>query len=473
MVSSPFSLIMVAITLLLWSLGNTTQADVAKPSFYGHSYALVIGNDDYTNGWPKLGTAVKDAELVSAALTKQGYDVETLFNTNSVTLQNSLRQFFIVKGKEPDARLLLWFAGHGQTLNGEGFIVATDTPATSDDSFKLSAIHMRDFGSWVRLADSKHVLAIFDSCFSGTVFAQQRGAPPSITRAISQPVREFLTSGDADQAVFDNGLFRDLFIRSINGEESADLNGDGYLTASELGYFMSDRMTNVTNAMQTPRYGKLMDKNYNQGEFILAVLNPGQTIDTAQAQLKSSDNEPLVWKSATDINSIEAYQAYLKRYPQGAFADLAYVQIMNLKEGRAKLADQAVRSESVAAPSPAQAPNVNKAKTTQSSVPSTVVAEPATPTTASSKLNSPSSDQSAMAEMQRQLNAQVMAMPFSVEDSSKIDAYVRESMQKDIKPRNNPPAYWQSGNTCESIRSRSWTDFRDCAYYQRYYGRLW
>lgn len=457
MVSSQFRLI----TVLLWLTVNTAFAEIGKPSFYGHSYALVIGNDDYTNGWPKLGTAVKDAELISAALTKQGYDVQTLFNTNSSTLQHALKQFFIVKGKEQDARLLLWFAGHGQTLNGEGFIVATDTPATSDDSFKLSAVHMRDFGSWVRLAESKHVLAIFDSCFSGTVFAQQRGAPPSITRAISQPVREFLTSGDADQSVFDNGMFRDLFIRSINGEESADLNGDGYLTASELGYFMTDRMTNVTNAMQTPRYGKLMDKNYNQGEFILAVLNPGQSIETAKAQLQTSDNEPLVWKSATDINSIEAYQAYLKRYPQGAFADLAYVQIMNLKEGRAKAADRSVRassadSQSTPAPEPA---------------PTKVTVESVAP--APSKPAAVSANQAAMAEMQRQLNAQVMAMPFSVEDSSKIDAYVKESMQKDIKPRTSPPAYWQGGYTCESIRSRSWTDYRDCAYYQRYYGRLW
>ncbi|MFT4713713.1 MAG: hypothetical protein ACI8W1_002205, partial [Candidatus Azotimanducaceae bacterium] len=35
---------------------------------YANSYALIIGNDDYNNGWPKLSNAVKDAELIADVL---------------------------------------------------------------------------------------------------------------------------------------------------------------------------------------------------------------------------------------------------------------------------------------------------------------------------------------------------------------------------------------------------------------------
>jgi hypothetical protein len=56
-------------------------------------------------------------------------------------------------------------------------------------------------------------------------------------------VRQFLTSGDAEQEVPDDGRFRKLFLRAITGEtDRADANGDGYLTASELGLFMGDRV---------------------------------------------------------------------------------------------------------------------------------------------------------------------------------------------------------------------------------------
>lgn len=435
-----------SVFLICAALGGAPGfAEIQAPSFYASSYALVIGNDNYTQGWPKLEGAINDAKLVADALSQQGYEVETLYDANSETLQNALRQFFIVKGKEKDSRLLLWYAGHGQTMNNEGFIVPTDSPAKEDESFKLSAIHMRDFGSWVRLAEAKHVLAIFDSCFSGTVFSQERAAPPAISRAVSHPVRSFITSGDADQPVLDNGMFRDLFIRAINGDENSDLNGDGYLTASELGYFISDRVTNVTNALQTPRYGKLMDRNYNQGEFVLAVLDRDSDDVSTLSDFQSNDNEALVWKSALDINTLESYQAYLKRFPQGSFSDLAYIQIMSLKRTSASQGEKGSAINSARSESEAVMPK-QEAKT---------------------------AEQQQMEEMQRRLNEQVVAAPFSVEETGKVDAYIKDAMEKDLKPRDAAPSYWRKGDSCSTIRDRSWRDYRDCVYYQRYYGRLW
>jgi hypothetical protein len=75
--------------------------------------------------------------------------------------------------------------------------------------------------------------------------------------------------------------------------------------------------------------------------------------------------------------------------------------------------------------------------------------------------------------MQQQLNQQVMAAPFSVEDQARIDAYVKNAMEKDLKPVPNPPPYWRRGYTCDSIRGYGWRAYGDCYYYHRYYGRYW
>ena len=83
------------------------------------------------------------------------------------------------------------------------------------------------------------------------------------------------------------------------------------------------------------------------------------------------------------------------------------------------------------------------------------------------------SEEEDMAEMQRQLNADVMAQPFDADDAARIDAYVRDAMKKDLKPPAAPPVYWQSGWSCADIRYRSYRDYRNCIYYQRYYGRIW
>ena len=112
-----------------------------------------------------------------------------------------------------------------------------DAPAPGTAEFRFSALHMADLAGLQRLAVSKHALTVFDSCFGGTVFSSQRSRPPqAITHAVTKPVRQFLTTGDADQTVSDDCTFRTLFLRAIDGEEGADINGDGYVTASGTGF---------------------------------------------------------------------------------------------------------------------------------------------------------------------------------------------------------------------------------------------
>ncbi|MDM8516766.1 PEGA domain-containing protein [Desulfobacterales bacterium HSG16] len=261
---------------------ESMSAPVAgEVKLYDSSYALIIGIDKYTNGWPRLSDAVSDANLISDALKKKGFQVTLKKNLNSADLENVFEEFFVLKGDNPNARLFVWFAGHGHTIKGEGFLVPSDAPDPEKGArFRLKALSMRRFGEYMRLAQSKHVYAVFDSCFSGTVFSTGRSRPPAaITRATTMPVRQFLTSGDADQEVMDDGRFRKLFIRALQKQEKADANSDGYLTAAELGMFMTDRITNLTMSKQTPRYGKLRDENYDRGDFVFLLASSGSGID--------------------------------------------------------------------------------------------------------------------------------------------------------------------------------------------------
>lgn len=75
------------------------------------------------------------------------------------------------------------------------------------------------------------------------------------------------------------------------------------------------------------------------------------------------------------------------------------------------------------------------------------------------------------AEMQKKLNQGVMEQPFSVEDTAKIDAYIKDAMQKDLKPQQKPPRSWRPGYTCANLHD--YYEYRNCLYYYRYYGRYW
>jgi TPR repeat protein len=320
------------ITVQLRASEAKNAAVTGEYQMYNESYALVVGIDEYTQGWPRLSNAVKDAELIAAALEEKGFDVELHRNLGSDALMQVFKRFFILKGENPDARLFVWFAGHGATVDGEGYLVPADAPIISEGaSFKFSSLALRDFGTYMRQSSSKHVYAVFDSCFAGTVFSAQRAMPPAaITRATTLPVRQFLTSGDADQTVSDDGQFRDLFIRAIRGEERSDANGDGYLTASELGMYLGDRVTNLTESAQTPRYGKLRDRDFDRGDFVFALPTaPGSGSGPTDG---AQENEIVFWNLIKDSDNSNEYAAYLSQFPDGQFSQQAMVRQNKLQQ---------------------------------------------------------------------------------------------------------------------------------------------
>lgn len=356
---------------------NAADASVADfQRLYGASHALVIGIDDYTNGWPRLSNAVKDAQLVAGELEARGFQVQTLTDVTGAELRRELRQFFALKGADPEARLFVWYAGHGHTEAAEGFLVPADAPLPEDPDFLVSALPIRDFGSLVRLAKAKHAMAVFDSCFSGTIFTVQRSLPPSaITWATGKPVRQFLTSGDADQLVSDDGTFRRLFLSALRGEEPADANEDGYLTGSELGLYLEDRMINLTDRAQTPRSGKLRDQRFDRGDFVFLLPSTagggGPPQKDGEAKVASNAGlsgelavELKFWESIEDSRNPADFRAYMDQFGErGRFSSLARVRLRSL----------AARPDD---PEPADPPPAPAAAPQQA--PAEQIAEPAT-----------------------------------------------------------------------------------------------
>jgi len=312
-------------------------------SLYANSYALVIGIDEYQDGWPPLNNAVRDAREVAAAMEARGFQVTLIENPKGRDLDRAIEEFFVLRGENPDDRLFMWFAGHGYTENGEGYLIPADGLAPEMGArFRLSAIRLRDINTYVRLAQSKHVYAVFDSCFAGTIFDNARARPPAtITRAATKPVRQFLTSGDAYQKVSDDGSFRELFLRALAGDEASDLNKDGYLTASELGTYITNRVTNLTQGQQTPRAGKLRDKDYDQGDFIFELpraqsiaLIPKTQSSSPQSgslQLQQMQMESQFWDSIKNSQDPADFEDFMFQFPKGTFTRLAKRRVDRLK----------------------------------------------------------------------------------------------------------------------------------------------
>ena len=245
---------------------------------YSGYYALVIGAGNYRTGWPSLPNPAKDAQEVAASLRELGWKVDTLLEPDAESLKQKLNELIIRQGKVEDQGILVWYSGHGHTLveaDGSklGYIVPVDAPNPHEDElgFMSKGISMRQLETVVRRIRSKHVMMIFDSCFSGAIFALTRAVPsPFIEEKVSKPVRQFITAGTQDEQVPDASVFKTVFIQGVKGRE-ADLNQDGYVTGEELGSYLQEKVVNYSNKNQHPQFGKINNPHFDKGDFVFAL----------------------------------------------------------------------------------------------------------------------------------------------------------------------------------------------------------
>src|ERR1044072_7884146 len=122
-------------------------------------------------------------------------------------------------------RLIIYYAGHGHTLDSVGdnrklgYIIPSDTPLADKDplGFRQKAVSMYKIQTFAREIQAKHALFLFDSCFSGKLFTLRntRTIPPFIFDKINYPLRQFITAGDETQTVPDESVFRKSFVRGL------------------------------------------------------------------------------------------------------------------------------------------------------------------------------------------------------------------------------------------------------------------
>ncbi|MEW6665617.1 MAG: caspase family protein [Thermodesulfobacteriota bacterium] len=260
---------------------------------YNDYYALVVGVGNYTNGWPALPGALKDSEDVAAALKDYGFAVKLVKNPTSRDLKKAVTEMAFVTGKEPNRALLLYFAGHGETLNLAdgtklGYIIPADCPLKDRDpmGFDDLAISMKEMEALALKVQCKHVLMMFDSCFSGALFNLVRAAPVEISEKSVTPVRQFITAGEEGEQVPDKSVFKQVFLDGIRSD--ADLNNDGYVTGSELGMYLQTKVVNYSRGGQHPQYGKINNPRLDKGDFIFV---PKATRQQQEQEIKKADSE--------------------------------------------------------------------------------------------------------------------------------------------------------------------------------------
>ncbi len=287
----------------------------------GRQWLFAIGIDTYIE-WPRLTTAVKDAQSMRDVLLERYHfsqdSLVELYNEEG-TRKNIIDKFrFLAQNLTEDDSLVIFYAGHGHL-----------DPITKEGSWVPVESGINDAASWISndtiknylrvdAIKAKHILLVSDSCFSGDFFRGHRGALPEVTdevirKAYTLTSRQAITSGGlepvSDAGFGGNSVFSHFLVQALKE------NRKPFLIASDL--YPLIRSGVAENASQFPQLGSLHDTGGSQGgELVFFLMQEarleglGNTMTARQQELgrlqqMEKEAEAARQKEATEIAARE------------------------------------------------------------------------------------------------------------------------------------------------------------------------
>lgn len=247
--------------------------------WYRTSHALIIGVNTYSGAFPNLSYAEADAKgLATILIENYGFpkeNVKVLLGSEATNgrIRQELARLANRRVVQPDDRVLVFFAGHGQTVqtgNGTGemgFLIPYGAQVAQEDidnpsAYLESALSMQQVWDYLAPSPARHVLVIADACFSG-LLAQQRGsdAPSQATidENLARRARSIFAAGTKNQhSVEKPNLGHGIFTAKIIEELTARATMPGRVfSAQDLATKIRTQVSNDTDGRQTPQFSSL------------------------------------------------------------------------------------------------------------------------------------------------------------------------------------------------------------------------
>lgn len=291
--------VLLGIFLLALIIGRPSMGRGEDLPSYQRAIAVVVGIAKYQHSparcqkpprddeWNCLPNALVDAKHFAKKMRELGLEVIPLYEWDARSdaileaLEAAEYKLKATPGYPKHTLLVFYFAGHGATVEGKGYIV----PYEGDRRRKARWITMGTIRQKAQeMVGAKHQLYIFASCFGGTVLRSAPGtaidelkafrpALEWLDEAFKSTVRAAITAGGPEQQIpdgpesqgseFGTALVAALAPAQGGIFDRADFNKDGCVSFSELSAYVQG---NGRTSDNTPRAGRL--EGDNLGELV-------------------------------------------------------------------------------------------------------------------------------------------------------------------------------------------------------------
>lgn len=294
-------------------LGNATLASAANSS---GRIALVIGNNAYRQA--PLLNPVADARAMGALFGRAGFDVDLVLDASQASLSSAFERFVSMAGKRFTREAVLYYAGHGAQLDWRNYLLPIDVIVGSPDDLKNRCLDLNQALMRLPSGENKTFVFILDACRNnpfGKAYRPSEGglsqfdAPQGTLLAYATGPGRVASDGQGEHGLYTEKLIQELAVPGVPIEES----------------FKRVRL-NVRLASkgeQIPWESTSLESN--------VVLFPQEKTGKADASQEQQIEEEIEhWNHLQKSRSPNDWIAYLRRYPNGKFAEIAQMRLDDL-----------------------------------------------------------------------------------------------------------------------------------------------
>ena len=334
---------------LRFAFAAVAVAMICSQALAAPRVALVIGNASYAHA-PALANPLSDAADVGAALGRLGFEVTRLENADRASLWRGLKDFALAASASEVA--VVFYAGHGIEVDQRNFLVPVDARLASDQDVEFEAVPLELVSRAVERASGLR-LVILDACRENpfAMKMQRSGATRSIGRGLARvaPPGETLVAYAAKE-----------------GTLAADGDGRNSPYSEALIAYLEEPGLEVGLMFRKVRDAVLASTGGRQEPFVYGSLSsrgaylagtgptPASTTASSAGQAPAVDLEAVgptteqqakqAYEAAERINTVMAFKAVVRRFPESIYADLSRAQIEKLSEPEAQAASVATAS---------------------------------------------------------------------------------------------------------------------------------
>lgn len=329
---------MGALRKIVWMLVLAAWCLAGGPAFAEKRVALVIGNSNYDKV-ARLPNPANDAVLIADTLKGAGFDsIDLRRDLRVADMRRALRDF-VDKAAEADVAVV-YYAGHGIEVDGVNYLIPVDAILDRDRDIYDEALSLERVLVSVEPA-RKLRLVMLDACRDspftrsmkrtlasraiGRGLAKVEPTNPNTLIAFASKAGSTASDGDGKNSPFTKALVNHVVKPGLDLRRA-------------FGYVRDDVLKNTGNRQEPYVYGSL-----GGDDVPLVAAKPVAAGPQADPQTAVRRDYEL----ALQLGTGDGWEAFLRTYPEGFYADLAKGQVKKVaaEENRAAAAEKARQAE--------------------------------------------------------------------------------------------------------------------------------